>query len=68
MRCLYHVPEYYDPVTGDTYPGTPADCDQPATHYSCMPYVQTPTCAEHSCRCASPIELPTLPAERKNGA
>jgi hypothetical protein len=54
-KCRYHIPEYYDPIMGVTHPGTEADCDQEATHWSCQPYLGTPTCAEHSCRCASPI-------------
>jgi len=40
--CEYH--DIDDPV-----------CGKPATHISCMPYRDTPTCEEHTCRCAKPI-------------
>jgi len=33
------------------------DCDKEATHVSCVPFVNTPTCEEHKCRCAKPIDF-----------
>lgn len=62
MKCCYHVPEYWDPVMGEMHPGTEADCEQEATHLSCMPYTDTPTCGGHACRCAKPLRC-TPPAD-----
>ena len=39
---------------GDPFEGIPAGpvCDKPATHLSCAPYKDAPTCEAHKCRCA----------------
>jgi len=34
----------------------PPECTRPARWVSCVPFMQTPTCDEHKCRCAKPIE------------
>ncbi len=31
-------------------------CGKPATHISCVPFVGSPTCEEHKCRCARSID------------
>jgi len=33
-------------------------CGAPATYISCMPFIDTPTCEKHKCRCAKRIILP----------
>jgi hypothetical protein len=30
-------------------------CGKPATSVSCVPFLRTPTCDEHKCRCARPL-------------
>lgn len=38
-------------------------CGEPATHLSCTPEKDSPTCAEHKCKCAVPIgSSPTIPS------
>jgi hypothetical protein len=43
--CEYHPDD-------DGFENMGPACGKPATHVSCTPYVRTPTCAEHKCRCA----------------
>jgi hypothetical protein len=31
------------------------ECGKPATHLSCVPYLQAPSCEAHKCRCAKPV-------------
>lgn len=47
---LEDVPVSYGPL-----------CGKQVTHISCVPFTKTLTCAEHKCRCATPIENEGLP-------
>lgn len=41
------------------YVATGPICGKPASFLSCMPYIRTPTCEEHKCRCAKPLVAPS---------
>lgn len=49
--CQWHEEHEADDGTITTGP----DCGAPAAYRSCVPHVNTPTCARHKCRCAKPI-------------
>src|SRR6478752_888668 len=51
LTCQWHEEHEADDGTITTGP----DCGEPATYRSCIPYMNTPTCAQHKCRCAKPI-------------
>lgn len=52
--------ETYDDAT-DPHP-MPESCSEPATHISCTPFMCTPTCAKHKCRCAKPLPVADTPS------
>lgn len=52
MRCQFRL-AYLD--AQDIEHLEPPCCTAEATHVSCQPYVGTPTCAKHACRCATLI-------------
>jgi len=55
MICQYHELDEFDLFDGQVQVGTPADCPNEATHVSCKPFLDTPTCEAHKCRCAKLI-------------
>ncbi len=56
QRCQYQVLADTDALSGEYFPGEPPNCTNEATHISCQPLIDTPTCEAHKCRCAKRIE------------
>ena len=53
MRC-----EHREWLPDDDYCGSGEQCPNEATHRSCVPFINTPTCKDHKCRCAKPLVKP----------
>lgn len=64
MRCQYQMP-YLD--AHDVEHLEPPCCTAEATHVSCQPFIGTPTCGKHKCRCAKPIGSVARVGEEREG-
>lgn len=57
---------------GDMLEGVPLSygpvCGKPARWMSCVPFVRTPTCDKHKCRCAKPIQEEKPMGEQTRGS